>query len=103
MSSFLVQRLWVRVLAPGFIWTALGAHGQGLELSVQPSAASVLVGQSLTYTINLTNRTGFTLGNVWVTNSFSAPVGVGAVSFTLGNGINYTGSAFTNSSMVVLD
>lgn len=72
-------------------------------MSVKPSAASVLVGQPVTYTIDVTNRTGFTLANFLVTNVFSPTSTVGAVKFTLGNGVNYAGFAFTNGSSVILD
>jgi uncharacterized repeat protein (TIGR01451 family) len=49
------------------------ADAQGFGLSVIPSANSLLVSNSLVYTINLTNLTGLVLNDVWITNSFSAP------------------------------
>ncbi len=49
------------------------AGAQAFGLSVIPSANSLLVSNSLVYTINLTNLTGVALSDVWITNSFSAP------------------------------
>ena len=49
------------------------ANAQAFGLSVIPSANSLLVSNSLTYTINVTNLTGLVLNDVWMTNSFSAP------------------------------
>jgi len=49
------------------------ASAQAFGLSVFPSANSLLVSNSLTYTINLTNLTGLVLNDVWITNSFSGP------------------------------
>src|SRR5690348_4798964 len=49
------------------------ANAQAFGLSVVPSANSILVSNSLIYTINVTNLTGITLTDVWITNSFSAP------------------------------
>jgi uncharacterized repeat protein (TIGR01451 family) len=46
---------------------------------------------------------GFTLSDLFVTNSFSAPVTIGQVNFTIGNGINYNGTSTTSSNEVVLD
>lgn len=48
------------------------AGAQAFGLSVTPSASSILVSNSLTYTINVTNLTGLALNDVWITNSFSA-------------------------------
>ncbi len=49
------------------------ASAQGFGLSVTPSANSILVSNSLTYTINVTNLTGFDLAHELVTNTLSAP------------------------------
>jgi uncharacterized repeat protein (TIGR01451 family) len=49
------------------------ANAQGFGLSVTPSANSILVSNSLTYTINVTNLTGFDLADALVTNTLSAP------------------------------
>jgi len=49
------------------------AGAQAFGLSVIPSANSLLVSNSLTYTINVTNLTSLGLSDVWITNSFSAP------------------------------
>ncbi len=49
------------------------AGAQAFGLLVVPSANSLLVSNSLTYTINATNLTGVGLVDVWITNSFSAP------------------------------
>lgn len=50
------------------------AGAQAFGLSVTPSANSVLVGNSLTYTISVTNLTALTFPDVWVTNAFTAPI-----------------------------
>ena len=80
-----------------------GVSAQGLLLSVAPSTDSLLAGTALTYTIGLTNLSGFTLSDLWITNSFSGPVQIGTVTFTIGDGVNYVGSATTGSNTVILD
>jgi len=59
------------MVAMGVICPRAGAQGFGL--SVIAPANSILVSNSLVYTINLTNLTGLVLNDVWITNSFSAP------------------------------
>ena len=49
------------------------AGAQGFGLSVSNSASSILVSNSLTYTINVTNQTGLLLQDILVTNTLSAP------------------------------
>ncbi|HXR46379.1 MAG TPA: DUF11 domain-containing protein [Candidatus Limnocylindrales bacterium] len=61
------------LLALAMIVACSRASAQAFGLSVIPSANSLLVSNSLTYTINVTNLTGLVLNDVWVTNSFSAP------------------------------
>ena len=102
MKSSLLRFVWV---VAGILVGASPVRAQvlGLGLSVKPSATSVLVSNSITYTINLTNLTGLALGNAYVTNSFSTPARVQDVSFTVGSGVNYTGVAFTNNAAVILD
>lgn len=61
------------LLALAMIVACSRAGAQAFGLSVIPSANSLLVSNSLTYTINVTNLTGLVLNDVWITNSFSAP------------------------------
>jgi uncharacterized repeat protein (TIGR01451 family) len=58
---------------------------QGFGFSVTNSANSILVSNSLTYTINLTNLTGFLLADVLVTNLL--PASVQPLSVTHSQGI----------------
>ena len=60
------------------------AGAQGFGLSVTESANSIVVSNSLTYTINVTNLTGIPLQNVVVTNLL--PASVLPVSFTVSQG-----------------
>jgi len=83
--------------------TPVEAQVLGLGFSVTPSTDALLVSNSLTYTINVTNGTGFILSDLWVTNTFSAPVTIGTISFTLGNGVNYNGFVYTNGNTVLFD
>jgi uncharacterized repeat protein (TIGR01451 family) len=64
-------KLGLLMVAMGVICPRAGAQGFGL--SVIAPANSILVSNSLVYTINLTNLTGLVLNDVWITNSFSAP------------------------------
>jgi len=73
-----------------------GAQGLGFGLSVTPSATSMLVSNSLTYTINVTNQTGIPLLDVLVTNLL--PASVRPLSAT-----NSQGSATNYGSVVVFD
>ena len=68
-SHFL--KLGLLMLAMGIICPRAGAQGFGL--SVIAPANSILVSNSPTYTINLTNQTGTLLGDVLVTNLLSGP------------------------------
>jgi uncharacterized repeat protein (TIGR01451 family) len=73
------------------------ADAQAFGLSVIPSANSLLVSNSLVYTINVTNLTGLALNDVWITNSFSAPFQYLTSSFS------QTANVFTNSTSVQFD
>ena len=72
------------------------AGAQGFGLSVTASAVSMLVSNSLTYTINLTNLTGLLLTDAQVTNQLSASVQLLSVGAS-------QGSSTVNGSMVVFD
>ena len=102
MSSF-VHRLGWSIVGVLSAVAPIRAQQLGFQLRVTPSTDSALVGSPITYTLDLTNRTGFTLSDLWVTNTFSAPVGIGNVNFTIGNGIDYSGSVTTNATMVLFD
>ena len=65
------MKLGLLMLAIGVICPRAGAQGFGL--SVIAPANSLLVSNSPTYTINLTNQTGTLLGDVLVTNLLSGP------------------------------
>jgi uncharacterized repeat protein (TIGR01451 family) len=89
----------VRMLMPlvvGLIFTCPQAGAQNLVLSVTTSTNTVVVSNSVTYTINLTNQTGVLLQNVSVTNVPSAPV-------LLLSATNLQGSIFTNAAVVVFN
>lgn len=84
------------LLTAGLLATSPRADAQ-LFFSVTSSAKSILVNNSLTYTINLTNRTGGLL-TVNVTNTFSPTPQLLGASFTLGTGTTVTnadGFSFT--------
>jgi uncharacterized repeat protein (TIGR01451 family) len=86
----------VRRLAPlviGLILAGNEAGAQNLVLSVTTSTNSVVLSNSVTYTINLTNNGGL-LQNVFVTNAPSAPV-------LLLGATNIQGSFFNNGSVLV--
>ena len=72
------------------------AGAQGFGLSVTASAASMLASNSLTYTINVTNLTGFALADAQVTNQLPASVQPLSVTYSQGS---YT----TSGSVVVFD
>ena len=84
------------MVALGVVCPRSGAQSFGL--SVIPTSSSVLVNNSLGYTINVTNLTTLVLTDVWITNSFSAPFKY--VSST----VSPTGvGVFTNSTSVQID
>lgn len=103
MNIFRVPKFAATVLGLFSLAASAAAQTQGFQFSVRPSVAALQVGDSFTYTIGVTNLSGFTLSDLWVTNSFSAPVTIGTVNFTVGNGFNYVGSVFPGSNTVVLD
>lgn len=73
------------------------AGAQGFGLSVAASAPSLLVSNSLTYTISVTNLNEIPLADTLVTNSLSAP-------FQFGGAAGPSGSTYsTNGNTVVLD
>jgi uncharacterized repeat protein (TIGR01451 family) len=87
----------------GLLIVALGvirprADAQSFGFSVVPSSSSVLVNNSLVYTINITNLTTLALTDVWITNSFSAPFQY--VSSSASQPIT---GVFTNSTSVQFD
>ncbi len=73
------------------------------RLGVSPSATSLGIGESLSYTLNLSNLTGLNVVQVFVTNAFSAPVVVERAEFTLGQGTAYFGSIITNGNTVLFE
>jgi uncharacterized repeat protein (TIGR01451 family) len=62
------------------------AEGQNLSYSVTSSATTVLVSNSVTFSINITNFTGNTLNNLVVTDSVPASVNITSAN---PNGVNY--------------
>lgn len=72
------------------------AEAQGFGFSVTESANSILVSNSVTYTINVTNQTGFSLGDAQVSNLLS-----GSVQFLSAS--ESQGSATTNGNVAVFD
>jgi uncharacterized repeat protein (TIGR01451 family) len=72
------------------------AEAQSFGLSVTNSPNPVVVNNSLTYTISVTNQTGLLLTNFFVTNTLSAPVQFTSASSSYG-----TNSVFTNSTSLI--
>src|ERR1700690_299395 len=87
-------KLGLVMLAMGVICPRAGAQGFGL--SVIASANSLLVSNSPTYTINLTNLTGISLSDVRVTNTFPTSVQIISANFS-------QGSDLINSNVAVFD
>ncbi len=63
----------------------------GLQIQVAPSASALLVSNSLTYTINLTNLTGLNLVNILVSNALPSSVQITSYTATQGVATNYSG------------
>jgi uncharacterized repeat protein (TIGR01451 family) len=91
-SHFL--KLGLLMVAMGSMCPRAGAQGFGLSVIV--SANSVLLSNSPTYTINLTNLTGIGLSDVRVTNTFPASVQIINASFSQGTDL-------INSNVAVFD
>lgn len=72
-------------------WT-VSAQGFDLNVSVTPDPA--LVNNSLTYVLDLTNRTGFSLANIYITNTPSALVNLLDVT-------NNHGTILTNTTSLL--
>ena len=82
------------------VWMAVGtrAEAQGLALSASTSTNLVVVSNSVTYTINVTNLTAGSI-IVFVTNTFPASARLLGASITLGGGNTFTnanGFSFNN-------
>ena len=82
------------MVAMGVMCPRAGAQGFGLSVIV--SANSVLVSNSPTYTINLTNLTGIGLSDVRVTNTFPTSVQIINASFSQGTDL-------INSNVAIFD
>jgi uncharacterized repeat protein (TIGR01451 family) len=95
MKAFLHLRLLALVMA-GTLAICPRAGAQGFGLSVTNSANSIMVSNSLTYTINVTNLYGFLLPDAQVTNLLSASVQLVSVGLSQGSYTNY-------GSVVVFD
>jgi uncharacterized repeat protein (TIGR01451 family) len=91
-SHFL--KLGLLMVAMGAMCPRAGAQGFGLSVIV--SANSVLVSNSPTYTINLTNLTGIGLSDVRVTNTFPTSVQIINASFSQGTDL-------INSNVAIFD
>ncbi|MGA3282910.1 MAG: DUF11 domain-containing protein [Verrucomicrobiota bacterium] len=74
------------MLAVGLTAASLRADAQGFGLSVTSSATSIQVSNSLTFTINVTNSTGFFLQDAVVTNTL--PPSVQILNATNSQGTN---------------
>jgi uncharacterized repeat protein (TIGR01451 family) len=95
MKGFLHLRMLVLVVAGLMMCSGPRAGAQGFGLSVAPSATSMLVSNSLTYAINVTNLNQFPLTDVLVTNQL--PASVLPLSYTVSQG-----SSTNYGSIVVL-
>ena len=77
--------LWAVMLV-----VSMGAQAQEFGLSVSPSSSSMLVSNSLTYTINVTNLTAIgNLATATVTNILPASVQVVSAAYSQGTATNY--------------
>jgi uncharacterized repeat protein (TIGR01451 family) len=112
MKDFLHLRMLALVMAGLMMAAGPRAGAQGFGLSVTPSATSMLVSNSLTYTINVTNLNG-TLTTAFVTNQLpssvqfqsASPAGIytnyaGVVVFNLG--VYFGGVGFLNGQSAQL-
>jgi len=90
MRIFLNFRM-LALLVAGLLVAGVRVEAQGFGLSVTSSTNLVILNNSLTYTIDVTNQTGVLLTNVFVTNAPSATVVLGSV--TASQGTNFTNSA----------
>ena len=88
LLKFLVV-LWLAGLA-----RSLTVQAADFDLLVTASPSPVVINQQLTFTIDVTNRTGFTVTNVVVTNIFPA-------SAQLTYASNFFGVMLTNSGLLV--
>ena len=84
------------VFLAAFVIGGARAYAQGFGLSASSSASSILVSNSVTYTINVTNFTGIPLADAMVTNTLPASVEVSSASTT-------QGSYAINGSVVLFD
>lgn len=83
----------VLLLALSVITVRLRAAAADFDLSVSNSPNPVMVNQTLTYTINVTNQTGFSLADVLVTNTLPPSV-------TLLNAIASQGLVSNNGGVI---
>jgi uncharacterized repeat protein (TIGR01451 family) len=91
------RRRLFALVALGLMVAGTRVEAQGLALSVTASTNLVVVSNSVTYTINMTNLTGGALP-AFVTNSFPATAQLLGASITLGTGTTVTnanGFSFT--------
>ena len=95
MKYFLRLRVLALVVA-GLLAACPRTSAQGFGLSVTASATSLLVSNSLTYTINVTNLTTIPLTDVLVTNLLPASVQPLIATNSQGSATNY-------GSVVVFD
>ena len=95
MKDYLHLRV-LALVAAGLLAACPRASAQGFGLSVTPSANSLLVSNSLTYTINVTNLNAFPLTDVLVTNLLSA-------SFQFVNATGPSGTYSVNGNVAVFD
>ncbi len=78
-----------------FLARCTEVHAVNFELLVRPSPDPVVVNRDLTFTIDVTNRAGFTVTNIVVTNIFPASAQLSYYS-------NFFGAAFTNVGVLLL-
>lgn len=88
MKEFFRLRTLVMVAA-GLMAAAPRAGAQGFDLSVTASAGSLLVSNSLTYTINVTNLTALPLTDAVVTNLLPDSVLPLSATYSQGSTTNY--------------
>jgi uncharacterized repeat protein (TIGR01451 family) len=93
MKFFSAARLLV-LLMISLIFGGRQVGAQNLVLSVTASTNSVVVSNSVTYTISLTNQTAVLLNTIFITNAPSAPV-------LLLDATNAQGSFFEDGSVLV--
>ena len=98
-ASQFLRHAGAKLVAAALICWLLASQGaaQNVSMSITPSAGQISFGNQVTYTILVTNGTGLTLQNLFVTNTFPPPTQFIATSATASPAQVFT---FTNVNNV---